>query len=231
MKKNRNKQKNSLWKKTVDYTKRNYARAVFFIIGIIVTLLLTKACNIIIPDSPVVVEKNPDTINVVHVYEPLPDTTWTDNKNTENIAKTAIVNRSRNRTGKGVFDGKMVNKVMVSASFPNAKGYTIKSAAPYFSLEMMNQDQPFVDFVFHFFNEEIVSEIYCLSIKVFRNQGGENIYILDENYEKRRNENVIRLNNIFKSGSYQIEIGFFFTKDKDARYPEFYREIKYINNL
>ena len=76
-----------------------------------------------------------------------------------------------------------------------------------------------------------MSDIYCLSIKVFRNQGGENIYILDENYEKRKNENVIRLKNIFKSGSYQIEIGFFFTKDKDAKYPEFYREIKYINNL
>ena len=219
----------SLWLRFVDYIKRNYVHSIIFIIGVVVTLLITKACDRIIPDSPVVVEKIPDTINVVHVYDPLSDTVWTTNKDTEDIIETTIVKRSKKNTDDNFFARGDVNMVMKTAFFPNAKGYTIKSAASYFSLGMSNLDQPYVDFVFHFFNEEIVADIYCLSIKIFKNQNGEKIYILDENYEKRTGQNIIRLNNIFTSGNYEIEIGFIFTKDKDTKYPNFYREVKYIN--
>jgi len=231
MKKKRNKQKMSLWLRFVDFIKKNYVKAIIFITGIIVTLLITKACDRIIPDSPVIVEKIPNTINVVHVYEPLSDTTLTvTNKKTEGVVETAIVKQKRNNTDKDKYDGEKVNKVMTTISFPNAKGYTVQSAAPYFSLEMLHNDSSYIDFVFHFFNKDMLSEIYCLSIKVFKCIGNKKIYVLDENYEKRTDMNVIRLNNIFTSSNYQIELGFVFIKDKDKLYPNFYRQIKFINN-
>ena len=114
--------------------------------------------------------------------------------------------------------------------FPNAKGYSTSSAAPYFSLEMSPLDQSFVDFSFSFFNEKILEEIYCISLKVFSIQsGGGRVYILDENYEKQKGRNIIRLKNIFTSGRYEVEVGFFLKKDINAQYPAFYREAKYID--
>ena len=44
--------------------KKNIVKATIFITGVIVTLLITKACDRIIPDSPVIVEKVPDTIKI-----------------------------------------------------------------------------------------------------------------------------------------------------------------------
>lgn len=55
------------------YIKKHYVEAIVFVIGVIVTLILTKVFNSFLPDPPVVVEKVPDTLQVVHVYEQIPD--------------------------------------------------------------------------------------------------------------------------------------------------------------
>lgn len=57
----------------MEYIKSNYGKAIIFVIGIVVTLILTKACDKIVPSQPVVVEKVPDTIQVVYVYDSLFD--------------------------------------------------------------------------------------------------------------------------------------------------------------
>jgi len=211
--------------------KKNIVKATIFIAGVIVTLLITKACDRIIPDSPVVVEKIPDTIKIVHVYEPLADSVLDYTiKTTEDIVKKAIDYRPKNESLQYSDNYENVNHILKSVSFPNAKGYTVQSAAPYFSLEMSELNQPFVDFIYHFFNENQISDIYCLSIKVFRVQNGESVYVLDENYSIKKGLNIIRMNNIFTSGDYEVEVGFIFLNDVNSKYPNFYREVRYINN-
>lgn len=211
--------------------KKNIVKATIFITGVIVTLLITKACDRIIPDSPVIVEKVPDTIKIVHVYDPLADSVLDYSiKPTEDFVKAAIAYRPKNDSHQYSDNNENVNHILKSVSFPNAKGYTVQSAAPYFSLEMSELNQPFIDFVYHFFNEDYISDIYCLSIKVFRVQNGESVYVLDENYSIKKGINIIRMNNIFTSGDYEIEVGFILLNDVNSEYPNFYREVRYINN-
>jgi hypothetical protein len=231
----RNKKKNSQEKTigaiVMEYIKSNYGKAIIFVIGIVVTLILTKACDKIVPSQPVVVEKVPDTIQVVYVYDSLFDSaTKAYLQQSEEMIKTNLKNQSRRGSTSTQSYTANVNNIFPSAKFPNAKGYSTNSAAPYFSLEMSPLDQSFIDFSFSFFNEKILDEIYCISLKVFSiENGGGRVYILDENYEKQKGRNIIRLKNILTSGRYEVEVGFFLKKDINAQYPAFYREAKYIN--
>lgn len=43
--------------------------AVFFIIGVITTIIITKASNKIIPDEPLIVKQYTDTIKIIHDYK------------------------------------------------------------------------------------------------------------------------------------------------------------------
>lgn len=191
--------------------------------------LITKACDKILPNDPIVIEKVPDTINVVHAYEPTADSILHSIiKNPENDLETGIIETKIKEDTKRHSD-KSFNQIMKSVSFPNAKGYSVRNSAPYFSLEMTGINSPFVDFVYNFFNEDIISEIYCLSIKVCRRQDEERVFVFEENYKMRIGRNAIRIKNIFTSGIYEIEVGLFFKKDINEQYPTFYREVKYIN--
>lgn len=227
---NKEKQEKTLGSIIKKYVKNNYGKAIIFVMGVVVTLLLTKACDRIVPNQPVVVEKVPDTIQVVHVYDSLfSNAAMAYQKQSEEVIDADLRTRTKDRKSQKVDNKETANKVFISASFPNAKGYTTESSAAYCSIEMSPLDKAYVDFTFDFFSEEILSEIYCLSIKVFKVQNGGRVYILDENFEKRIGQNVIRLKNIFASDKYEIEVGFFLIKDRNAQYPDFYREAKYIN--
>lgn len=129
-------------------------------------------------------------------------------------------------------DQDLLNKVFPTAHFPNAKGYSIKSSVPYFFLEMSPQDDSYIDFTLNFFDERVLKDIYCLSIKICIVTNGTRNLILDANYEKGTGrKNIIRLKNIFRSAEdYEIQVGFFQTKDINALYPDFYREIRHVNN-
>lgn len=201
------------------------------ILSAIVTVFVTKACNRIMPDNPIVVEKVSDTIQVVHTYNPLSDSAWTEfKKQSEEMVDVNVIQQKKNSYS--LSKSNNISKVFTSARFPNSKGYTSRSAAQYFVLEMSPLNLPYVDFTINFFNEELLSEIYCLSIKICKIRDGKREAVLDENYEKRQSvENVIRLKNIFNtSDKYEIAVGFFFLKDIEEKYPDFYMDTIYINN-
>ena len=61
------------WQSICSYIKKHYVEAIVFVMGVIVTIIITKVFNSFLPDPPVVVEKVPDTLQVVHVYEHIPD--------------------------------------------------------------------------------------------------------------------------------------------------------------
>lgn len=232
-KKGKNKTRNQgKWHTIADYYKKHIAVIAGIILTAIISAIVTKACDKIVPDPPAIVEKVPDTISIVHVYEPLTDSTLNlSQKRLEKIVDDAVKKRVLSRKSKDFVNDNSVNNISKDFSFPNAKGYSPRSAAPYFWLEMTDRSQPYIDFICHFFNDAIIEDIYCLSIKIFEIQNdGQRVYVLDENYCKQKGDNIIRLKNIFSSKNYEIEVGFVFNRDRNLKYPTFYREAKYINN-
>ena len=227
-KKRNNNQEKTLGYTIKEYIKNNYGKAIIFVVGVVVTLLLTKACDQIMPSQPTVVEKIPDTIQVVHVYDSLYASAMRINmQQTEESLNSMLRKQSGNITNQN--KSVKVNKLFTSANFPNAKGYASNSAAQYFSLEMSSLKQSYVDFTLDFFDENILEEIYCLSVKICKLQEGKKFLVLDANYEKRIGKNLIRLKNIFTDGNYDVEVGFFLNKDRNSKYPNFYKESRYIN--
>ena len=226
------KQNKGAWRAFIEYVKKHFAVIIGVILTAVVSAVITKACDRIIPDPPTIVEKVPDTIQVVHMYDSLfSGAAMVYLQQSEEAIDADLRTYTKDRKSQKVDNKETANKVFISASFPNAKGYTTKSSAAYCSIEMSPLDKAYVDFTIDFFSEEIFSEIYCLSIKVFKVQNGGRVYILDENFEKRTGQNVIRLKDIFASEKYEIEVGFFLTKDRNAQYPDFYSEAKYINKI
>lgn len=267
--------KKGKWNAIEEFIKYHFYKFVIFVFGGIVTALIAKACDRIIPEQPIVVEKNPDTIHVVHVFDSFSDSTLKSSvvkikdsieahlkspvekrtnqvhsfsKKNKNYSEEDTISDSReNKTNKLIeqnyniqiinrkndnqsLQEKKFNRVFSSVSFPNAKGYTINSSAPYFSLDMSPLNNTFVDFTLDFFDEELWTDIYCLSIKVCKEQGGKKILFLDTNYEVTFGRNIIRIKNIFLEDDYEIDVGFFFSKDINAKYPNFYRETRHVNN-
>lgn len=220
------------WHAIVDYFKKHIVVIVGVILTAIVSAIVTKACDRIVPDPPAVVEKVPDTISIVHVYEPLTDSALgISHEKFEKIVDDAVRKQVSNRKSNHSINANNVNIISNDFSFPNAEGYSPQNAAPYFWLEMTDISQPYIDFICHFFNDAIIEDIYCLSIKVFEIQkDGRRVYVLDENYCKQKGDNIIRLKNIFSYKNFEIEVGFVFNRDRNSKYPTFYREAKYINN-
>lgn len=200
------------------------------IVTAIITVLVTKACDLIIPDKPIVVEKTAGTIQVVHSYSPIPDSTWERfMRQSEELINANIIQQEGSLLKQKQSYETNINRVLTSVDFPNAKGYTSESAASYFTLEMSPRDGAYVDFVVDFFNEKILDEIYCLSLKVCKIQDGKRYGVLDSNYEKHAGKNIIRVKNIFTSNDhFEIQVGFFLMRDTKAQYPNFYREVKHF---
>lgn len=214
----------------LEYLKGHWIEILISIIIVFISVLLTKACDRIMPNQPIMIESIPDTIQVVHVQNSFLDSLLGINNETENPVEIRLRNLIGNRKNKNQLHDIKVNKVFLSADFPKAMGYSTKSAAPYFSLDMSPIGNSYVDFTLNFFDEEILTEIYCLSLKVCKIQNGKRVLVLDANFEKKSRNNVIRVKDIFGKDNYEIEVGFFFSKDKNSQYPDFYREVRYINN-
>lgn len=198
----------------------------------VIMAIVGKACNRIMPDKPIVVEKNTELIQVVHTFSPVPDSTWERfMRQSEELVNAQIIPQEVSRIKPEQLDQANVNKVLASVDFPNAKGYADKSAATYFALEMSPIDGAYVDFAVNFFNQQILDDIYCLSIKVCKILDGKRYLVLDCNYEKHVGRNIIRVRNIFTSKDhFEIAVGFFLKKDTKAQYPDFYREVEHIHH-
>lgn len=116
----------------LDYLKDHWVDILISIVIVLISVLLTKACDRIMPDQPVVIEKIPDTIQVVHVHNSFFDSLSVINGETESVVENRLRNQIGNRSNKNQSHNIKLNKVLLSAGFPNAKGYFVKSAAPYF---------------------------------------------------------------------------------------------------
>tara|TARA_R110002033_G_C3863543_1_gene236656 strand:+ start:854 stop:1570 length:717 start_codon:yes stop_codon:yes gene_type:complete len=216
--------------------KKNIRNSGIFVLGVIVTLLITTIWNKAIPETPVIVKEVNDSIKIVHEYK-IPEiddslelTLERKLKNLEllnNYDKEIdkriknIENKSKNATIPNLISINNLNKY-------EYKGYSQGKSNSYFTLDCPNiDDSKFIDFKPNFFNPEILKDIafFRLNIHEIENAKGEKsrYSILTQFYNpKSTNNNFIRIENNLAKGKYEFFVGFTLKKDLNEKYPTFY---------
>src|SRR5690606_5334227 len=106
-----------------------------------------------------------------------------------------------------------------------SKGYTYGSSSAYFTSDCPSLDKEHLDIKIDFINPTIVKDIAYLRVNIYRfdnvNSKEARTYILEELYEVKPENNVIRLSNDFSKGKYEILYGFVFKDELSKTYPSF----------
>lgn len=212
------------------YIKKNWQKAAYSLLGMIVGLLLTKACNAIWPDSPVIVKEHTDTVNVIHSMDPLQvDSDSIIRKQIEHqLMNIELLNKYEEHiTGKREAAKANACKIVVGNPYPKSRGYSTQSASSYCFIEL-NTNGPFLDITYDFFREDYIDLVNTLCVKISRknSEDEKNYVVLDMNYEPHQADNglLVRMVNDFPSGEYTIEAGFILKENRQDKYPEFYRQ-------
>ena len=217
-------------KRLRSYFKKNWQKAAYSLLGMIVGLLLTKACNAIWPDTPIVVKEHTDTVNVIHSMAPLQvDSDSIIRKQIEHqLMNIELLNKYEEQiTGKREAAKAHACKIVVGNPYPNSRGYSTQSASSYCFIEL-DTNGPFLDITYDFFRDDYIDLVNTLCVKIFRknNEDGSDYVVLDVNYEPQKVKNglLVRMVNDFLSGEYTIEAGFILKENRQDKYPEFYRQ-------
>ena len=209
--------------------KKNWQKGAIWLVGFIVGLILTKTCNAIWPDTPVVVKEHTDTVRVVHSMDPIQvDSDSIIRKQIEHqLMNIELLNKYEEQiTGKR--DGAKANacKIIVGNPYPNSSGYSTQTASSYCFIEL-NENGPFIDITYDFFHEDYVDMVNTLCVKISRKDNvGRNFIVLDMNYEPHKGDSgcIVRMVNDFPPGQYTIEAGFILKENRMDKYPAFYRQ-------
>lgn len=217
-------------KRLRSYIKKNWQKAAYSLLGIIVGLLLTKACNAIWPDTPVIVKEYNDTVNVIHSMAPLQvDSDSIIRKQIEHqLMNIELLNKYEEQiTGKREAAKAYACKIVVGNPYPKSCGYSTQSASSYCFIKL-NTNGPFLDIKYDFLREDYIDLINTLNVKITRknSEDGRNYVVLDMNYEPHKGDNglLVRMVNDFPSGEYTIEAGFILKVNRLDKYPAFYRQ-------
>lgn len=214
--------------KFIIYLSKNWQNVLIWLLSVIVVLLLTKTCDRIWPDTPVVVKEYADTVKVVHTISPLPNDSDSAMRrrleqqlmNIELLNKYDALIASKNSSIK-------VNacKAIVGNPYPKSSGYSKKSASSFCYIEM-RRSGPFIDLVYSFFREDYVETINTLSVIISQRnvEEGKTFIVFSQDYEpqKGKNELIVRLVDDLPSGNLTLEAGFIFKEDRQNQYPSFY---------
>jgi hypothetical protein len=206
---------------------------VFFIIGVITTIIITKASNKIAPDEPLIVKQYTDTIKIIHDYK-LPKDLNNDTIREEletKIKNLELLNNYDKKIKERLVLIKSSNQVLPNLILTNKvknisqKGFMQESASSYFSAKCPKMNSEFIDIKLNFLNPAITKDIEFLRVNIYKFdnlQAKEStIHILEDYYEVKPLENFIRINNDFQNGKYEIIFGFIFKNDLN-KYPKFY---------
>jgi hypothetical protein len=216
-------------------SKEHIIKPIIFIVGVIVTLILTQLWGIILPGKPVVLKEVADSIKIIHEYK-IPDDS--------NLLSKSLLTRYKsikmlndyedeiNRRIKSIKhrDSEIIipNLINPSLSAGYNKGFTVGNATAYFDMDCPDlNSSKYVDFRIGFFNSTIINDIAFLKLYIckYSNDNSDNamLQIMDEYYEvKNDNHNLIRLENNFSKGKYEISVGFILKKSLNDKYPNFH---------
>ena len=215
--------------------KKNFRNASIFILGVIVTIIISKLSDKIFPaNDPVVVKEYTDTIKVVHEYN-LPKELSNDSLRRDLEAKVKNLELLNNyekqineRLKKIDNSSTVVPNLVLTHKYNNYsfKGFTQGSSLSYFSSKCPNLDSEFIDIKIDFFNQEIIDEIAFLRVNIYKyydkNSKEARSFVLNEFYEIKPSDNLIRINNGLSNGKYEIIYGFMFKAELEEEYPTFH---------
>lgn len=218
-------------------TKKHIAKGAFFILGIIVTLSISKIWDKTFPASPILVKEVTDSITIVHEHKIPKLSDSVEYAIESKIKNLKLLNDYENEIDKRI---KRINNKENHTFTPNlisldyakkydSKGYTIKSASPYFSLNFSGINEKYLDFKPLFFNKDFLADVAYLRLNIYRykniNDKESKYYVMNEFYEvKTTNDNFIRIENDLAKGKYEIAVGFTLKEDLESKYPSLYRK-------
>ena len=196
----------------------------WIVITALITITLERSCNKIMPEEPIVVKEISDTVKIIHSYD-------FGNIN-DSIANMQLKKRLENIELAQKYEVEIIkqdksikepNSIMLRPSFPNMKVYSPNSATPYFTFEMSPLTNKFIEFEITFLDRNIIKDIYCLTLKVFKIEENKRVYQIDQYYRINGTDNLIRIANSLPKGKYEFCIGFMFEQDIRDEYPEIYQ--------
>ena len=208
-----------------------WINSLFWIVATaIISIAIERSCNKIIPDEPIIVKEISDTVIIMHSYD-----FGNINDSTTNLQ---LKNRLENIELAEKYEEEVIkqdklikepNSILLRPSFPNMKGYSLNSATPYFTFEMSPLTNRFIEFKITFLDRNIIKDIYCLTLKVFKIEDDKHVYQIDQYYHINGTDNLIRIANSLPKGKYEFCIGFIFEEDIRDEYPEIYQVRKVMS--
>jgi len=214
--------------------KTNIRNAAIFVLGVIVTIIITKASDKVVPNDPVVVKQLTDTVKIVHDYNiPKDLNNDTVRQELENkIKNLELLNNYEKQIKERISNIQRSNGVtpnlIVTQKVSNIaqKGYMYGSSSSYFTSDCPDLNKKFIDIRIDFLNPSITKDIAYLRVNIYRfddpKKDEARTYILEDFYEVKNENNIIRINNDFANGKYEIVYGFMFKNDLKEQYPKFY---------
>ena len=220
-------------KKLSEQTRNNIRNASLFVLGVVVTIIITKSSDKIFPSDPVIVKEVTDTIKIVHNYD-IPPELDNDSIRLElerKLKNLELLNNYDKQIKERMAlarknDGVVPNLILTSGvDRIKSKGFMYGSSSAYFTSDCPTLDKEFIDIKISFINQAITNEIAFLRINIYRfdnpNSNEARTYVLEEMFEIKSDENIIRISNDLGKGKYEILYGFVFKDELTKPYPTF----------
>lgn len=220
-------------KKLSEQTKNMLRNASLFVLGVIVTIIITKSSDKIIPNDPVIVKEYTDTIKIVHNYD-IPSDLNDDSTRLELERKLKNLELLNN------YDKQIIERIALTKKndgvVPNliltreterikSRGYAYGSSSAYFTSDCPSLNNEHLDVKINFINPSIVKDIAYLRVNIYKfdnsNSTEARTYVLEELFEVKPEDNIIRISNDFSKGKYEILYGFVFKDELTKTYPSF----------
>ena len=210
--------------------KPKVGQALLFFLAAVTTLIITSIYNWIVPNESSIGSEATDTTTVVNKHDnstnstsDLKNRTRSENiKSLESYESETITKQIESKAKSDEWPNLILPKAPISIS-----SWTNEKASSFFKMDCPeNSHTDFVDFKLMFFNNEIIKEIGVIRVLIYRfNSKGERTVYLDRYYETvDKSENLIRLNNDFEKGRYEMNVGFIFKHDFKKFRPKFYNQ-------
>lgn len=213
----------------INFIKENWVKALFFIIGVVITIYISKLFDKIIPDNPTIIKGNTDTITLLHKYSE-----FKENINPNIIKDKVNLNITKKTLGyndTNTFDNIHISTYSIDFDLNKPiiiknhkwKGYTQGDISNYAIIECPNPESKLLIFNIEMLNSDILNDISFFQCIVYKNVNEQFHYISENYYEVKSSQNMIGIVNNLDKGSYIFEIGFMFKEDLTNDYPKFYR--------
>lgn len=219
--------KQSTTKRIYTYVKKNWKNVVIWLLSTVVVLLLTKACDRIWPDPPVVVKEHTDTVTVIHAMSPIPaDSDSILKKRIEQqLMNIELLNKYEKLIKRRIEDNAVeACKIIIGNPYPNSSGYSMKDASSFCLIELKHNG-PVIDVIYSFIRQDYVELINTLGVKISHKNGkdGKDWVDYDQNFAPQtdKKDMLVRIIDDLPPGEYTIEAGFILKEDKDKKYPSF----------